>query len=305
MKVGLFDLHANCQARVDVRLKTTSPGAIVNIISEAVNYVLRQRGIDYDRVAGVGVVTPGVLDPERTTVISSFNLGWRNVPFRDLLAERLGLPLILEMVDFAPAVAERRYGVGKGIENFVYVTVGPGLGACFVIHGELYQGGEFGHTIIDVDGPLCQCGNRGCLEAFVSERALIEKATQALARGEPTILASQGENGASLSLESLFEAAKAGDQVATSIIMTAGQYLSIGIINLVHLFKPGIVILGGDAIEVGDLLLEQINKAMREDWLCSSSSGTQVVLSPLGKDAGMIGAATLVLDRLFHSRPGS
>ena len=258
-------------------------------------------GIDWGRVAGMGYSTAGMMDVERGIIFASPNQGpWRDVPFGALLSEALGLPVRIEMDANAAALGEAWLGAGAGVEHFVYLVVGTGVGAGLLLGGQIHRGyrgtaGEIGHTTIDPNGPICNCGNYGCLEALAAGPAIALRAQGAVLQGRPTRireLAAPGE----ITAETVADAARLGDQVAHEIPEQTADYLGLGLANVITLLSPEVVALGGGVMRgAGDLLLEPIRRAVARrcgSWVDIESR--RIVLSALGEEAGLLGAARLV-----------
>ncbi len=261
----------------------------------------QQAGIAWERVEGLGYSTAGMMDVESGVIFASPNQGsWQNVPFKAMLREALQLPAWIEMDANAAALGEWWLGAGAGAEYFVYIIVGTGVGSGILFRGEVLRGwrgtaGEIGHTTIDPNGPLCNCGNYGCLEAFAAGPAIALRAQGALLQGRPTLLAELAA-GRELSAELVGEAARRGDEVARDVLAREAEYLGIGVANAITLLNPQVVALGGGVIEgLGDLLLDPICRAVRRrcgSWV--DLEGTRIVRATLGDDAGLLGAARLV-----------
>ncbi|HEY4106240.1 MAG TPA: ROK family protein, partial [Polyangiaceae bacterium] len=228
------------------------------------------------------------------------NLEWTDVPIRDMLVAALGVPVVVNNVTGAGAIAEGRTGVAKGVRSFVWVHVGTGVGAGIVIDGHAFSGtqgfsGEIGHCAVVDGGPECSCGMRGCLETLVSGRAIVRAAEVALAAGKSTSLSSVP----TLDAVAVAEAARAGDAVALAIFAEVGEHLGVGVSYLVNILDPQMIVLGGGVMEAADLLLEGTRASMAKHSLKGSRVPVQV--SALGDDAGLIGAVFAAMDQSVRS----
>jgi glucokinase-like ROK family protein len=242
---------------------------------------------------GIGVGVHGLVERSRGHLMFAPNLGWRDVPVADLLATRLSVPILVDNEANAGALAETWVGVAREARGVVYLSIGIGLGAGIVIDGELYRGalgtaGEVGHTTVDPAGPLCNCGNRGCLEVFVSERALVSD-LQPLRTSPATVAADE-----------VFSAAAEGDPAAIAALRRVGEYLGIGVANVVNTLNPEVVVIGGPMARGGDYVLEPVRRIAEERALSHPHRAARIVLSHLGESACAVGCGVMVLRELFR-----
>jgi glucokinase len=255
-------------------------------------------------IAAAGVDCAGLVDGERGFLHVSPNLsGWENVPLRDIFERALGVPAIVENDANAAAYGEWAMGAGRGMRNFVCLTLGTGVGGGIIIDGALYRGssgfaGEIGHAVIRADGPLCGCGNRGCLEALVGARAIVERATGMLrAAGAPG-----NAWGDSPTVETLSRAAASGDAVAAAAFEETGRWLGIALANVVHILAPEAIAIGGGVAGAGDFILEPARAALRDCVMDESMASVRIVPAALGNRASFIGVSLLALGRLNERR---
>jgi len=246
------------------------------------------------------VTIPGMVDAASGRVAMAPNLAWSEVPIRDMLVAKLGVPVVVNNVTSAGAIAEGRVGVAKGVRSFVWVCVGTGVGAGIVIDGHVFSGtqgfsGEIGHCAVVDGGPDCACGMRGCLEALVSDRAIVRAAEAALAAGKATSLGAL----AAIDAAAVAGAARAGDAVALGILADVGEHLGVGISYLVNILDPQMIVLGGSVMEAADLLLEGTRGSMARHSL--KGGRVPVVVSSLGDDAGLIGSVFAAMDQSVRS----
>ncbi|MCX7730351.1 MAG: ROK family protein, partial [Candidatus Caldatribacterium sp.] len=265
----------------------------------------------HPRILGMGVCCPGVIDRETGEVVKAVNLGWYNVPLQKLLSEHFEWPVFVEDGADAGALGEKWFGNGKDVKNLIYVVVGNGIGSGVIVNGELYTGhqhaaGEFGHTSIDFSGPPCPCGNRGCLELYASALAIVRKAQEAIAKGEPTIIRDLAEEEGELSGELISEAAFLGDAVALRIFQETGELLGKAIGNLVNIFDPEMVILGGGLSLAHPIFFETIATTVKHYSLFLHREPVEVRRAFFGGDSELVGAAALTVERVFGERvPGA
>jgi predicted NBD/HSP70 family sugar kinase len=246
---------------------------------------------------GIGVGVHGFVEHPRGHLILAPNLGWRDVPVADLFRQRFSAPIYVDNEANAGALAETWVGVAREVRHLVYLSVGIGLGAGLIIDGDLYRGstgtaGEFGHTTVDPAGPLCNCGNRGCLEVFVSERALVSE------------LQPLRFDSATLAADEVFRAANDGDPAAIAALRRIGEYLGIGVANAINTFNPQLVVVGGPMARGAGHVLDPIQRVVEQRALTQLRRSAPVVLSQLGEMACAIGCGVMVLRELFRT-PGT
>ncbi len=255
-----------------------------------------------DEVKALGVAVPGPLDPWKGIILYSPNIpGWDGYPLAETLRRIFDVEVRIDDDANAAALGEHRFGAGKGKSNLVYLTIGTGVGSGFIVDGNLVRGsrgmaGEAGHMILANESPIaCGCGRRGCLESLVSGPALAERARLALRADKPSmILVLAGGDLAAIDGKVVGEAANLGDPLARSILAQAGAFLGVGLINLMLIFDPEIIIIGGSVSQAGDFLLEPARKAVRDHRLARLWRETSIVQAKLGDDAGLLGAFCLV-----------
>ncbi len=251
-------------------------------------------------VVGVGFGIPCLIDQRTGTAVMAVNLPLDHLPFRDLMAERLGLPVTIDNDANCAALAEARAGAGRGASELVMLTLGTGIGGGLVLGGELYRGAvgaaaELGHMVIDLDGPPCQgnCPNRGCLESLASGTALVREASLAVAARPDTALGRALEDGRPLTGPLITELAHDGDPIARDVIALIGRRLGVGIANLVNAFNPEVVVIGGGVIAAGEMLLGPARAEMLTRALSPSRELVRVEAAAFGAESGMIGASLL------------
>jgi glucokinase len=234
----------------------------------------------------VGFGIPSLVDQSTGASVSSVHLPLDDLPFRALMEERLGLPVYVDNDVNLAALAEVRVGAARGARVAVMLTLGTGIGGAIVIDGRLFRGadgaaGEFGHVTVDVDGPMCACGNRGCLEAVVSGPAL-GRAGAHLGAADPA----EPMTGARVT-----DLALAGDEDARAAVESVGELLGVGLVGIVNTFNPEVVVIGGGVARAGELLLEPARRVVASRALRPSRDRAQIVPAALGDEAGLIGAA--------------
>jgi len=257
-------------------------------------------GVTRQHVIGIGIGSPGPLDPKAGVVIEAANLpGWRNVPLKDLLEKEFGLPVHVNNDANAAALAEQRYGAGRGVADLVYLTISTGIGGGFICAGQLLLGvhgfaGEPGHMTVEPEGPRCNCGNIGCLEVLAAGPAIARHGTEMVHGGRMSVLAAEMMAGRELTAESVGKAAGQGDAVALEAVGRAARYLGIGVLNLIHLFDPAMVVLGGSVTKIGRLLFDPVRELVRERGITKVQQETPILPAALGDQVGLLGGVALV-----------
>jgi glucokinase len=277
---------------------------VINRIVATVEEALAEDGTSPRRVRALGIGLPGPVDPVAGVVISPGNLpGFRNVPLNRILSRATGIPSFLHHDAHLAALGEHRRGAARGASEMIYVTVSTGIGAGLILRGELYAGahgiaGEVGHIVLQRDGPLCTCGQRGDLES-ISSGTGISRAARELAPKTPGSALHGLEHPQA---EDVVRAARAGDELATAILENAGTYLGIAMGTLVNLFNPQLIVLGGSVIKAGNFLLGPMRRSMNASSWKAARRGLRIVRPALGDDVGLIGAVEFARLRAKHAR---
>ena len=285
-------------------LADEGPGVVIKRIFSVIDHLLSQRKLNSSQLYAISIGAAGAIDFERGLVTSSPHLpGWHDVPLRDIVKEKYKVNTFLINDASAAALGEHHFGAGQGVNNLILLTVGTGIGGGIIIDGRLYCGangsaGEIGHTTIDVNGTRCSCGNSGCLETFVSGTAVAEEAIKRIRQGERSALTEiVGGKIENITAEKVSAAAQDGDSLASEVILKAATYLGIGLANLVNIFNPEMIIIGGGIAKMGDPLLNPARQAVRERAFQLAAQAVQVVPAQLGDDAGVLGAAVFAFQQ--------
>jgi glucokinase len=278
------------------------PDAVIGRMIDASRQVITTAGMRPDHVQAAGVCAPGPLDVDRGLVLSPPNLpGWDRIPLTARIADALAMPVHLENDANAAALGENRFGAGRGARDMVYVTASTGIGGGLILDGHLYHGasglaGEIGHQTVLPHGPVCGCGNRGCLESLASGTAIARRGRESVARGVPTVISelAQGDS-LRISAKLVAQAAERGDSEARMILSQAMDYLGIGMANLVNLLNPELIVIGGGLTKLGDMLFDSVRRAIDRIAFPMAARAVRVVPAALGDDVGALGAAALAL----------
>jgi glucokinase len=304
IRAALCDAGGQIYKRVARLTKAQEgPAAVLARINETIAEAAE--GANMDTVAGIGIGAPGPLDPTTGTVLEAPNLpGWVNVPLRNLVSAHFGKPTFLGNDANVAGLAEAIYGAARGVKDMIYLTISTGIGSGMIIDGRMLLGArglaaEAGHTIIKPDGPKCGCGNRGCLESFASGPAITRDVVGRLKAGKSSkILKLVGGDLSKVDARIINEAAGAGDKLAVNAFRRAGRYLGLGITNLLHLFNPRMVVLGGSVTKAGALLFDPMWEVLRAKVMPGYLEGLSIVPAALGDDVGLLGALALTTTEL-------
>jgi glucokinase len=274
---------------------------LVEMVAHAVEGVRTAVGGD---VSAVGFGIPCTFDARTGMAVQAVNLPLHDIAFADIMAERLGLPVVVDNDANCAMLAEARAGAAAGCSEAALLTIGTGIGGGLFLGGEVYRGfigggAEMGHMVVDMDGRPCQgnCPNWGCLESVASGSALVREASLAVARLPDTDLGRALEAGRELTGPLVTELARAGDPVARDAIEVIGRALGVGIANLVNIFNPQVVVIGGGVSAAGDLLLDPARAVMARRALAPARDVVRVEPAAFGAEAGMVGAAILARER--------
>jgi glucokinase-like ROK family protein len=258
------------------------------------------------RPLGIGLGVPGLVDLRQGELKIAPNLGWMDLPLCQLWSQRFNLPVFVENDAKAAALGEYYFGAARGLSDFIFLLAGVGLGAGILIDGKLLRGShgyssEVGHMILDPDGELCGCGKRGCWETLVGPRAVVRRFRKTLREGQPSTLLHAAENAPeSITFEAVANAALQGDPAALTAMREVGSSLGFGIANLVNIFNPQMVVLGGELNYASDILLPVVEKVVVSNAMTLPGQDVKIAASAHGRDACVMGAATLVLDDILR-----
>lgn len=279
-------------------LADEGPQAVIERIFAAMDSVLNQVRMNPSQLSSISLAAAGAIDMDKGWVTFSPNLpGWYDIPLKQVIEKKLGVTTFLVNDASAAALGEQQFGAGRGLNHLVYLTVSTGIGGGIIIDGKLYLGasgsaGEIGHMTIDVHGPRCNCGNFGCLETLASGTAMANDAIMRISSGEKSSLTDLVRGKIEdITAETISIAARDGDFLALEVIFRAATYLGVGLANVVNIFNPEMIIIGGGVSQMGDLLLNTARQVVRERAFGLSSEAVHIVTAGLGEDAGLLGAA--------------
>jgi glucokinase len=271
------------------------------LISEILRHAGALIGKDKGKILGVGVGMPGQIDYKKGIIHNLTNVkGWREVPLREILRKKINLPVYLDNDANVACIGEAVWGAARGYNNIVCITLGTGVGGGLIINGEVYRGinfsaAETGHICIDKNGPLCNCGSYGCMEAFVGNRYIVKNVVKRLKNGERSILLKLADGKFSNITPKLIDrAAKKGDSFSIRIWKEVGENIGIGLASIINLLNPDIIVIGGGISKTGKILLDAIRDSVKKRALAVSLKGLKIIRAKFVDDAGVVGAAALV-----------
>jgi glucokinase-like ROK family protein len=306
LSLYLADLGARVLREIELPFDITcGPVECLQMVDEQSRVLVQAAGQAFESLLAASVSVPGPVSGDRSMVISPPIMpGWDGYPICQDLHDRWGLPLSLNNDAEMGALGEWAYGAGRSETEVVFIKVGSGVGAGLILNDRIYRGatgtaGEIGHITIQENGPLCTCGNRGCLEALAGGRAIAQQAQQAVRSGQRTQLASI-QPVEKITARDVNLAARRGDLVAQQIVSAAGTHLGTAIAGLINVLNPGIVVVGGGVAQSGDLLLEPLRRAVRERSLKAAVQSVRVTSAVLGRRSSGMGAIVQAINLALH-----
>ena len=287
--------------RLKKRSKSAGEGSadVEKVIVDVVEEMIRESGIDRSKLNAIASCAPGVIDQDRGIVLFTPNLPWRDYDIAGAMRKKFGVPFYVGNDVNLGVLGEYHFGAGQGYKNIVGFFVGTGLGGGLVLNGTLYTGNQFkaaeyGHMILDPEGPLCNCGQRGCLEAFSSKIGMSNYIRQQISRGRETMMSDAVQEGVFRS-KKLKKALAAGDAVATEAVDRACHYLAVATGNMINTLSPDLILYGGGVIEaVGDLFLEKILREVDRYCMPQIRSTVDIKIASLGDDSILYGDLAMI-----------
>ncbi|WP_449539134.1 ROK family protein [Ferdinandcohnia sp. Marseille-Q9671] len=282
----LTDLKGNILVEKNETVHRTTYSHIMSIVQNMIQTLIAEMPTSKYGIVGIGVGVPGIVNKEGSILLAP-NLGWTNIQLKEDLEKLFHVPVIIENEANAGSVGEQQFGAGQDFDNILYISAGIGIGVGIIVNRELYKGkngfsGEMGHMIIDINGKRCNCGSKGCWEAYASEHALLEMA-------DPS----------TDSLESLIKSAKSGDENALILFEKIGNYLGIGLNNIINTFNPDQVIVGNRLALAKEFIEEPIRSTVEKHTLAYHQNNLQLDFSKLGKYSTSLGLSAFVVDNFI------
>ncbi|HPZ00588.1 MAG TPA: ROK family glucokinase [Clostridiales bacterium] len=298
---GVVDENHKIIASASVKANCPRPAEeIADSIAEVARIAVKKAGISWQEVDSVGVGTPGAVNQDGV-VENSANLGFLNTPLKDMVKARLRKPAFIENDANCAALGEQIAGRGHGVPNFIFITLGTGIGGGIILDGKLLTGingaaGEIGHMVIVKDGVPCNCGRHGCFEKYASATALVRETKEAMEADayKTSLMWTISDNLDKVNGMTSFKAARQGDALGLEVVDEYISYLAVGVTDLINIFQPDMVCIGGGISREGDFLIRPLTeKVMAEQYAGHAKRRTEICAAVLGNDAGIIGAALL------------
>ncbi|WP_294483270.1 ROK family glucokinase [uncultured Ruminococcus sp.] len=304
IKAGVVSEDFEIVAKTSCKTNLPRPGEeICADMAKVALEAVKEAGLALDDIEAVGIGTPGTANSETGVIEYSNNLGFLNFPVVELMKTHIDKPCYVENDANAAAYGEFVAGAAKGANDAVCITLGTGVGGGIIINKKIYSGfnfagAEIGHTVINVDGPQCTCGRKGCFEVYSSATGLIRMTNEAIAKHPESILKEEADDHGKVSARTAFNAMRRGDAAAKQVVDDYIKYLACGIANTINIFQPDILCIGGGVCNEGDPLLLPLKELVaNEVYTRNSEKNTEIVIAKLGNDAGIIGAAFLGLNK--------
>jgi glucokinase len=298
---GVFDNTLECLGNAKISTKAPrGSDAVIERIARCVQDAVDEADLNLKQVRGIGLGAPGAVDSKSGMVIFAPNLDWRDVPLKKELEKHLGASVFVENDCNVAMLGVYVVELKSKPKDVVGIFIGTGIGGGLVINGELYRGfnhtaGEIGHMVVDVDGPKCGCGNKGCFEALASRTAIFQQIKTAVKNGQKTILTDMlGDDLEDLRSGDLRKAIRRGDKFVDHVVEEAAEYTGIAVANLINILNPEVVVLGGGVIEaLADEMLGIVTEVARDHILAGTCKDVEIIASKLGDNAGITGGAVL------------
>jgi len=303
-KIGIALVKKNGEIEKYVKIPTNAEQGkelIINRIKQGIYQVIEEKDLQINNILGIGIGAPGPVDYKKGIIHCAPNLPeWTDVPLSNIIKDEFKIPVIVENDANAAAWGEKSFGIAKGIDDMICISLGTGIGAGLILNGKIYHGknnlaGEIGHIVVNKEGPLCNCGNYGCLEAYSSASGIKNRINNKIKELEtesqvlPPLL-----NFDDISLAQIFEMARQGNQIVQDIVDEAIEYLGIGIASVVNILNPEMVVLVGGITNEGEKLLNPLKETVFQRGMSSHLQDLKIVFGSLGEYAGVIGAAALL-----------
>ncbi|HFI0467292.1 TPA: ROK family glucokinase [Streptococcus suis] len=304
VKLAILTTEGEIQEKWSIKTNILDEGShIVPDIIESILHRFETHGLTKDDFLGVGMGSPGVVDSEAGTVIGAYNLNWKTLQLvKEQFESALGLPFFIDNDANVAALGEQWVGAGNNNPNVVFMTLGTGVGGGVIAAGNLIRGvkgagGELGHITVDFDEPFaCTCGKKGCLETVASATGIVNLSRRyADQYAGDAKLKQMIDDGQDVTAKDVFDLAKEGDDLALIVYRHFSEYLGVACANIAAVLNPAYIVLGGGVSAAGEFLLDGVRKVFAENSFPQIKESTQIVLATRGNDAGVLGAASLVL----------
>lgn len=300
--VGLVNEELTIVAKDSLPTPANDPVSIADTMAVLCRRLVAQEGLSFEDVAYAGIACPGIVDRANGEVIYANNIKFDHFPLSRLLAERIPLKAVyLENDANAAALGEAKAGGARGAKNSIMITLGTGVGGGIIINGQVYMGfncagGELGHMVIEKNGVPCTCGRRGCFEAYSSATGLVRMTCEKMEKHPESLMHELAKRYGKVSGRTAFDADRAGDAAGSEVVSEYVSYLACGIVNLINIFQPEILVIGGGVCNERENLLSRLYPLVKKEAYGDGRvPATELKIAELGNDAGIIGAACLGL----------
>jgi len=303
---GVFGANFECLARMKLSTKADrGQEQVMGRVARCVQDAVDECDLSMKQIRGVGIGAPGAVDAEEGRVIFAPNLGWKDIPLKKTLEKEMDVPVFVENDCKLHTLGVYEAELKAKPRHLIGIFLGTGIGSGLILDGKPYRGhngtaGEVGHMVIDVNGPECGCGNRGCFEALASRRAIFRTIQSAVKKGQETLLTTMlGKDLSDLRSGDLRKAIRRGDKFVAQVIEQAAEYTGVAVGNLINLFNPEVVVLGGGIMEqLEHEMMSTIEKVAKAHALPGTAKGIEIMATRLGDDAGITGGAVLAMKSL-------
>jgi len=305
IKIAEMNLEAKSRKQKVFPIYNLTGELLIDYFLKSIGQFLEEYS-DLTKCIGISIVSPGIIDVGKGIIYENTKLKLKDIPLKEMVEKKFKLKTWLENDANAIALAEKQFGAYRKFKNLVYITIGDGVGAGIIVNGSIFRGGnggtgEIGHTSIDRNGMYCDCGNRGCLENYVSWPAIYSKLSSLVAQGKHTMVLELAKGDIEQVTPSIFlNALEKDDQLANEIMEEVAGYLATGIVNLINLLNPDIIILGGKVAYSNRFLLSRVKELVFEQAMAILTKQLKICLTSLGEDFRVIAAATIPLQEIFH-----
>ena len=307
IRLILADFNGQIRAQKTLPFdKNVGKEAVLSLLVHSIEDLITDNKMEFKKIYGLGIGIGGLIHQENESVEFLSHLpNWGNLSLKKVLQEKLHLRTSIENNSASAALGELRFGAAYGKKNFLFVNIKSGIGMGIVLNGELYRGttgtsGEFGHITVDDHGPVCICGNVGCLETFASVSALINNAKRFVAQGIISVIKDLTDGDPNkITFDVILKAARQGDKLAYKLFIDAGRYLGEGMVSLVNLFNPELIVIGGEFARTEAYTSGAITDVIKRQALGIPRRAVQVIFSKLGKNASALGATVTLMDEFF------
>lgn len=283
-----------------VKLGKVGETTVVNNLKDIIREIIRDVAVPKDKIIGIGMAVHGIVNS--LTGISEYApfYNWRNLPLKDIIENEFDIPVLIDNDVNAMAMGESWFGIAKSIPNFVMIFVGNGVGSGIVIqnltyYGVSYSAGEIGHIVVENDGPLCSCGNHGCLESLIADMNMLDKYKQLVKDGK----IQEEKDFETLTISDVYIKAKEGNEYVIEMVEEAGKYLGIAISNIITILNPTMVVVAGEITRASDILIKKVVETVNHFALKNIAENTAIRVSALDNNAASLGAVSLILKDFF------